>query len=257
MISKVKRKKIIVGNWKMNPVSPEEVKKIVSGIKKVAYSPRKVDVVLCPPFMFFEMVSKLLKNTKVLFGSQDISGEEKGSFTGQISASMILSLGGKYSIVGHSERRKEGEDDVLVNKKIMRAIQAGITPIVCIGELVRDDHGEYLSFLEKQIKAVFSGITKEFVSKVVIAYEPVWAIGKTEAMSPHDIYETSLYVRKVLSQMYGMETSKILSILYGGSVTSDSAVTILNEGNVDGLLIGRQSLVPEDFSKIISYANTL
>jgi len=254
-----KRKKYIVGNWKMNPQSVAEVKTLISGVKKAVFSSKKVDVIVCPPFVFLETVSRLITKVKINLGSQDISINEKGSYTSQISAGMVAGFGSKYTIIGHSERRKEGENDIVVNKKIAAALKTSLTPIVCVGEEVRDEHGEYLAFLEKQLQTVFSGISREDVSKMIIAYEPIWAIGKSEAdaMKPHDIYETSLYIRKVLGKIYGMETAAIPPILYGGSVSGGIAPAILKDGNVDGLLIGRQSLVAADFVSVIKTANEL
>lgn len=259
MKQNTKRKKFIVGNWKMNPGSAAEAKTLASAIKKTVFSSRKVAVIVCPPFPFLEIVARTLKNSLVLLGSQDVSLYEKGSYTGQVSAGMVQSFGSKYVILGHSERRKEGETDESVNQKISVAFKSGLTPIICIGELVRDDHAEYLQFIEKQIQAVFKGISRENMENSIIAYEPIWAIGKSDAdaMKPHDIYETSLYIRKVLGKIYGHESAKIPAILYGGSVSGGIAPGILKEGNVDGLLIGRQSLVASDFSAIITNANEL
>jgi triosephosphate isomerase len=173
-----------------------------------------------------------------------------GSFTGEVSFSMLYQLGVRFVIVGHSERRKMGETDELVNRKVKSVVNGGMSAIVCVGETTRDHNGDYLELIKKQIHIALTDIPKKLLSQVVIAYEPIWAIGATVAMSPRDLHEMSIYIKKILNDMFSIASDEI-RIIYGGAVDTVNTENLITEGNVSGFLIGRQSLVPKDFVEIM------
>jgi triosephosphate isomerase len=184
---------------------------------------------------------------------QDISPESQGSYTGEISPAMIKNFGVKYAIIGHSERRAMGETDSLVNKKIKTALKSGLTAIVCVGESHRDHQMKYLHFVKKQITETFKNITSKDFAKIIIAYEPIWAIGKNaeREATPEESEEMVIFIKKVLSDSFGPSSVKNLKVLYGGSVDEKNASSFLNCGGVQGLLVGRSSLSSEKFNEII------
>ncbi len=251
---KTKKRKLIMGNWKMNPTSIEEARRIFAAIKVSARKLVNTDTVICPPFIF---AGVLKAGSGVELGAQNVSFEERGSFTGEVAALMVKSVGAKYVIVGHSERRKMGETDEAVAKKAAAAIGTDLTAVVCVGENVRDTQGEYLEFLKNQIKNSLGKIQRRNLRSLVIAYEPVWAIGATEAMTPADIHEMSIFIKKILADMFGQEEAFKVPILYGGAVNFRNARDIVALGEVDGLLIGRESLNPPGFVEILKTIDTI
>ena len=190
------------------------------------------------------------------FGVQNISDKKGGAYTGEVSAEMAKDVGASYSIIGHSERRDMGETDDMISFKIKNALNVGLVPILCIGEKERDHNGQYLSFLSKSLKDSLYGVSKKDISKIIIAYEPVWAIGKNSngAMEPREIHETVLYLRKVLSDIYGKNEAMGVRFVYGGSVGGDNAGAIIKDGDVVGFLVARASLDTNQFIKIIKSA---
>jgi len=256
MLRMKKAKKIIVGNWKMNPVSPEEAKALVAGIKKEAKKALKIsEAVLCPPAVYLAETAKALSATKLLVGSQDVHFVEGvSSQTGFISAIQYKNAGAKYAIIGHSERRERGDTDEIVNKKTLAALNAGLVSITCFGEKTRQSNGEYLAVIRSQIEKALVGVSSDMLKKVLLSYEPVWAIGAKEAMTPRDLHEMSLYIRKVLIGLYGAPVAAGVRILYGGSVNPTNAEAIMKEGEVDGLLVGRDSLNAVNFVQILAIA---
>lgn len=251
------KKKMIVGNWKMNPGTLDEAKKIAKGTVKAAEMTKKVEVVVCPPFVFLSEVKKILGEKKVFLGSQDIHFEDSGSRTGYVSPVQTKNLGATHTIIGHSERRERGESDEIVNKKIAAALRGALVPIFCFGEKERNASGAYLEYIKMQISEGLRGVSKTDAEKIIFAYEPVWAIGAKEAMTPNDVYEMMLYVRKVLRELFDAEVSDTVRVLYGGSVSPQNAGEIMKGGATDGLLVGRDSLVPENFGEIIHLANEI
>ncbi len=243
-------KKLVVANWKMNPESPEEAILLCKEVVKKA--PKKVEVVICPPNIFWNEVSRIKRPKNISLGVQNIFYEEKGAFTGEISAKMAKNSGAGFSIIGHSERRAQGESDEAIAKKVLSARKAKLTPIVCVGEGERDSHGAYLDFLKQQILSATSLIGKSGTRDIVVAYEPLWAIGKEakDAMNSHDIHQTALFIRKVLIDVYG-NSARSVRVLYGGSIAPENTAEIVKNGEVDGLLVGHQSLNPENFNKIL------
>lgn len=245
---KTKKKKLIVGNWKMNPTSATEARRIFNAIKARTRTLSSIITVICPPFVFAGIIKP---SSKIEVGTQDIYFEERGSYTGEVSVPMITSLGLSYVIIGHSERRKMGETDEVVARKAKTALDGGLKTIVCVGENTRDPQGDYLEFLKNQIKNSLIKVQKKDVADLIIAYEPVWAIGATEAMTPRDIHETSIYIKKIIADMFNAEEAFKVPILYGGAVNFRNARDIITLGEVDGLLIGRESLNPPGFIEIL------
>jgi triosephosphate isomerase len=247
------RKKLVVGNWKMNIMNVADAKKLVSGVKRKTAKIRKTEVVFCPPFVYLadlkNLVGKNIKQNHKL-GVQNISQEEKGALTGEVSAAQVRQYGVTYAIVGHSERRKMGETDEMVNKKVQLALQYKMTPILCIGEALHDENGDYLQFIKNQLKLALRGITNSQISDIVIAYEPIWAIGAKDAMQSRDIHAMTLYIKKCLQDMFQSYASPV-KILYGGAVNVSNTAEIVSDGFVDGLLVGRDSLEIENFAQII------
>lgn len=254
----MKKNKIIVGNWKMNPISIARAREIFTGIEKglTKIKSKKIEVIICPSHLHIASLATKAKGN-VNVGAQNAFVEPKGAFTGEISFEMLKDAGISHIIVGHSDRRKLGETDDMINKKVLLALKTGIVPIVCIGETVRDEEGSYLGLIKEQLASALRGVTKTQLGSIVIAYEPVWAIGALEAMNAHDIHQTMLFVRKALMDQYKMKAIGATPIIYGGAVDPTNAQGILTEGQVDGMLIGRQSLDPKSFLEIIGFAENL
>jgi len=253
-------KKIIVANWKMNPFSAKEAESILNGVKKTVLKLKKTQVVICPPFLYFNNLRKIIgRSANLLLGAQNAFWEIEGAFTGEVSPEMIKNYGCSYVILGHSERRALGETDEIVSKKTLTCLKTGLKTVVCVGEKVRDEQGDYLVFLKDEIRNSLNKIQKRFLRNLIIAYEPIWAIGKkdTEAMLPADIHEMAIYIKKILSEIYGQESALAVPILYGGSVGGGNAGNIIKNGGVDGLLVGHQSLKPENFNEILKSAENL
>ena len=252
-----KMKKLVIGNWKMNPATVAHAKRIVAATKKTTRTLERTTVVVCPPFPFITYAlpkgSGATNANELRVGAQDVSFEEAGPFTGDVSAAMLADMGLLYVIVGHSERRKVGETSEIVAKKALAAANAGLTAVVCVGEEVRDQDGAYLHFIKEQIKSSLVGFSKKLVAseKLVIAYEPIWAIGAKEAMTPALIHEMGIFIQKVLSDIYGQEEATVVPILYGGSVNFRNAADIIAIGDVDGLLVGRESVNQPGFSELL------
>ncbi|MFZ2523312.1 MAG: triose-phosphate isomerase [Minisyncoccia bacterium] len=250
-----KAKKLVVGNWKMYPERLEDAKKIVADVRRVMTKVRKTNVVLCPPFVYTPIFSGIKKGNLHL-GTQDTNAKAAGSLTGEVSVSQIEQFNVDYVIVGHSERRKMGETDAVINEKVRAVIDYGMTAILCVGEQSRDHNGDYLGVIKNQISNCLNGIEKKFLGQVVVAYEPVWTIGAKEAMSSRDVHEMSIYIKKVLRDIFGDPSSMVL-VLYGGAVDKFNTESIVRDGDVSGLLIGRQSLESKDFVEIIKIVDKI
>lgn len=244
-------KNIVIGNWKMNPLTLKEAEKLFADISKQVKSFRKTDIVICPPFLYLEKLKKVSK--KISLGAQNGYPGDVGASTGEISLKMLSSLDVKYVILGHSERRMLGEVNSDINRKIKSALSFGITPVLCVGESMRDENHEYLNFIKAQIEECLQGITKISLSKVIIAYEPVWAIGKdaTRVATPAEFLEISIFIKKILTDKFGKLATQDLRIIYGGSVHPENAASFLVEGRADGFLPGRDSLNAKKFLEII------
>ncbi len=247
------KKKLVIANWKMNPVSLEEAKNIFNFTKKTAALLKNTEVLVLPPSIYLQPLSKISRPKNLFLGAQNSSAEEKGAFTGEVSVSMLKDLGLKFVLVGHSERRAMGEDNKIINKKLQASFEAGLTPILCIGENVRDKEGTHLEFLKEQIKNSITGLQKKHMVGMIIAYEPVWAIGKSykEAMNPTDIHETVLFIKKSVGEFFGKDIASSIRILYGAAVESQNAKPVIEYGNVEGFLVGHASLKKEEFPEIL------
>lgn len=249
-------KKLIIANWKMNPVKGTEARKMFQAINKIASVQKNVETVVCPPLVYLESLGTLVTTRSCVLGAQDAFWEHVGSYTGQVSPDMVFNTKARYVIVGHSERRAMGETNEQVAKKLKSILQFPLIPVVCIGELSRDDDGMYIKEIRKQFKASIDGLTKEEVLRLVVAYEPVWAIGKNaQACSPAECREVVQVLRQVLADVLGStDQVKNIPMMYGGSVDADNAASFLTDGLVSGLLVGRASLDPKAFSQIIKIA---
>jgi len=247
----------------MNPQTPVEAREIFSALKRIAKDFKKTELVICPPFIYLPILLTFnfkLSNLKI--GAQDVFWENpqanKGAFTGEISSEMLKNLGVTHIILGHSERRTMGETDEMVNKKIKASLRSKLTPILCVGEKKRDTDGRFFEFLKNQIKSAFSKIKKADLSKVIIAYEPIWAIGKSEKeyMRGEELYQMVIFIRKTLSDIYGKKEVWKPKIIYGGSVTAFNISDIVFQGQVDGILPGRASLNPKEMKEIMKILET-
>jgi len=246
-------KKIVIGNWKMYPSTLTEAKRTFTTFKKQKRTDTGVTTVICPPVLFLDALKKSYTGSKIFFGGQDVFWQDEGAYTGDISTSMLQSVGARFVLVGHSERRARGDSDEIVTQKAKAALTAGMHTVLCIGETTRDSQGHYLRALKDQISNSLRSITKPMLKKLLIAYEPVWAIGEGHAaMTTHDLHQTLLFIKKQLIEMYGRTPAESIAILYGGSVDETNAHDIVYESGVDGLLVGRKSLNPYAFSTIIS-----
>lgn len=251
-------KKLIIGNWKMYPASIKDAKAKFVGIRKVASNLRNVQTVICPPFVYGSELKKLVTGHRCTIGAQNAWTENEGAFTGEVSPAMIASLGLNYVILGHSERRAGGETDELINKKVLAAIKVKLTVVLCVGEQERDPDGEYLKLIAAQLRADLKGVQKKDLAQLVIAYEPIWAIGKNalRAATAEDALEVAISIKKSLADLYGGEAGKV-EILYGGSVDAKNAGEFLLKSNVSGLLVGRASLDVNIFTKILESADKI
>ena len=249
-------KKLIIGNWKMNPQSAAEAKKIFTTIAAKAEQFKKVSVVIAPPALY---IGTLAKAQGMALAAQNLFWEESGAYTGELSGAMLAKSGAKYVIIGHSERRAMGETSEMANAKVKAALKAGLKPILCIGESSRDEKGEYHNLIKSELTASLAGLKKANLKQVIIAYEPIWAIGKraSREATPAESLEMSIFIKKVLSDMFGADAAKTVSLLYGGSVNTKNAESFLADGGVEGVLVGRESLNPLKFIQIIYSAEHL
>ena len=251
------RKPFIAGNWKMNTDSHSSVKLaegVVSGCEDIAGS--KVDVAVCPPFVYLQQVGKALHSSQIALGAQDVYFEQKGAFTGEISAAMLKDTGCAYALCGHSERRHViGETDELINKKVHASILGGLLPILCVGELIGERKANKTAeVVTRQMKKGLAGLTAEKMKAVTIAYEPVWAIGTGLTATPEQAQEVHALIRKLLAEMFDRTLANEIRIQYGGSVKPDNAGELMGKEDVDGLLVGGASLKADDFVAIVKSA---
>ena len=254
-MKKVVRRAVIAGNWKMNKTRPE-AKALIEAIKPLAEN-AGCEVVVCVPFTNLETAVEATKGTNIHVGAQNVHFEKSGAFTGEISADMLTELGVEYVIIGHSERRQYfGETDETVNKRTKAALAAGLIPIVCVGELLWErECGITEEVLGKQCKLDFYGLTADEMKKIVIAYEPVWAIGTGKTATADQAEEACKYIRDVIASIFGADTAEAVTVQYGGSMNAGNAAELLSKVDVDGGLIGGASLKAPDFGEIIKAAS--
>ena len=246
------RKPFIAGNWKMN-TNHQTAKSLASGLVDQIGNVTTVDIAVCPPFVYLQLVAKALASSNIAFGAQNVYFERNGAFTGEISAEMLKDICCTYVIIGHSERRHVlGETDELINKKLSAAISGGLLPILCVGELLEErEAGKTDEIVINQLKKGLAGICKERVQAVTIAYEPVWAIGTGKTATSGQAQEVHAMIRKLLAEMYDESIAQELRIQYGGSAKPSNTAELMACPDVDGLLVGGASLKVEDFSAMI------
>lgn len=245
---------IIAGNWKMHGTLRESVD-LAAGVQRQLEGLEGAEIVVCPPFPFLYAVRDALEGSKIVLGAQDCHWEAKGAFTGEVSPVMIKEAGCKYVVLGHSERRHIiGETNDQINRKVRAALAHGLTPILCVGELLEERNmGVTHEVIERHVTKGMAGLAAADASEVVVAYEPVWAIGTGKTATPRQASEVHHYVRKLVSKMFGDATAQNVRILYGGSVKPENIRELMSQEDVDGALVGGASLEVHSFVKIVRY----
>ena len=248
---------MVIGNWKMNPETLKEALVITEGIKRKIASVKRTIAVICPPTIFFVATKGKTSSRKLLYGLQDISQEEGGAHTGETSVLMAKSVGATFAIVGHSECRARGETDGDVCRKIELLLKHKIRPVLCVGEPRVDEHAGHLSFVKEQLVKGLGGVSASNITQVIIAYEPLSAIGAKHPVTSHEIHQRNIFIKKVLADLYGKSKAFEVTILYGGAANAENARELVEGGEVDGLLIGRDSLKPDNFIKTLKAMDSL
>jgi len=250
------RKTIIAGNWKMYKTI-KDGQELAIALKRDLYKIENTDIVICPAYTLLAYLADDLEDSNIAIGAQDIYWQEEGAFTGEVSAAMLKDAGCQYVIVGHSERRQFfGDTNETVNKKIRACLKHELTPIVCVGENLKErETGDTFKVIETQIRGSLAEIIAEDIVKTVIAYEPVWAIGTGKTASSDQAQEVHKYIRGLLTEIYGQETAEEIRIQYGGSVKPENITELLGKPDVDGALVGGASLKADSFSSIVIKAS--
>jgi triosephosphate isomerase (TIM) len=248
------RKKVIAANWKMYK-TPAETRDFFTAFLPLVKNHTRDEIVVCPPFIDIPAAIESAKGSHVTIGAQNFFWEKEGAYTGEISAGMIVGAGCSHVIIGHSERRQYfGETDDTVNKRLKVALEAGLSPIVCVGEVLEErEAGITDDVLRRQCSVAFRGMSAHKAAKLVIAYEPVWAIGTGKTATPQIASEAHLTIRSEVAQSFGKEFADKVCILYGGSVKPDNAKALMSEEEIDGALVGGASLNPQHFASIVQY----
>lgn len=250
-------KRLVIGNWKMNPATATLAQKLVKGITEALKKDSRLSAIIAPPFPFLSVVGKL--HPRLSLAAQSLSHKKEGPYTGEVSATMLRSLGVSCVIVGHSERRALGETDEMINLKVLLALKEKISPIICVGEKERDTHGKYFSIVEEQLTRALLGVSKVQLAHVVIAYEPVWAIskgdGKGETATPEHAHEMKLFIQKVLVSLYGRQVAMKVPVIYGGSVNPQNVEELAEKSEADGFLVGGASVNVDSFITILKAAH--
>jgi len=249
-----KRRPILAGNWKMN-MTATQARELASKLIPLVSAVKDRDIVLGPPFTALSAVAETIKGTNIGLAAQNLNWEDKGAFTGEISADMLLDSGCKYVIIGHSERRQYfGETDDTVNKKIKQALKKGLLPILCVGEtLAEREAGKLSEIINRQVTGGLKDISAGDMIKIVIAYEPVWAIGTGKTATPEQANEVHALIRQKVKALYNADIAEGLRIQYGGSVTPENVSTLMAMPDIDGALVGGASLKPESFAALVNF----
>jgi triosephosphate isomerase len=248
------RKPLIAGNWKMNKTIPEGLE-LVNDLKKAVAGITDREILICPTFTALYPIAQSLKGSNIKIGAQNVYWETKGAFTGEISPIMLKDTGCSHVIIGHSERRQYfGETDETVNKRIKAAFAADIVPIACVGEtLAERESNKTFKVIEEQVRKGIAGLTPVQAKTLVIAYEPVWAIGTGKTATPLQAQEVHAFIRKLYMELYGKEAADAVRILYGGSVKPDNVSELMKQADIDGGLVGGASLEADSFVKLVKY----
>ena len=248
------RKPIIAGNWKMNKTAGE-TRTLIEELKPLVSDVTSVDIVVCPPFVNLETAAAALKGSNIKLGAQNMHFEESGAYTGEIAPSMLKEIGVEYVILGHSERRQYfAETDEGVNKKVKTALKNGLKPIVCVGETLQErEAGITNEVVCKQTKLALLGLSEDEAASVVLAYEPIWAIGTGKTATAEDANETIAAIRASVKEAFSTDTAQKVRIQYGGSMKPANATELMAKPDIDGGLIGGAALKAEDFSKVVKY----
>ncbi|MFX1364333.1 MAG: triose-phosphate isomerase [Promethearchaeota archaeon] len=251
------RKLVIGGNWKMNRGTPNETIEMLENLIPQVEGIDNVDIIIAPPYTVLTSAYEILKNTNIKLGAQNMHFEDKGAYTGEISPKFLKEIGVEYVILGHSERRDIfKESDSLINKKIKKALSINLKPIVCIGEHLEErETGRTKEIIEYQINETFRDLSKEEMKKIIIAYEPIWAIGTGKTATPEQAEEIHIFIRELLTKKYDKEISDIVRIQYGGSIKPINAEDLFNKKNIDGGLVGGASLDSNSLFQIIKAAD--
>jgi len=246
------RKKFVAGNWKMYTTAAA-ARQLAAAVVQGVGKDDKVHVAVCPPFPYLATVAETIKGSAVALGAQNLYPEKEGAFTGEVSPAMLLDVGCRYVILGHSERRHViGETDAFINRKVHAALAAGLQVILCVGEKLEERDGNRTeAVLETQLKGGLHGLKAEQMGRLVIAYEPVWAIGTGRNATPEQAQQAHVFIRGQVKQMYGDAVAQALIIQYGGSVKPDNAASLLGQPDVDGALVGGASLKADQFLAIV------
>ncbi len=249
------RKKVIAGNWKMNN-DLSQSQNLVSNVLNGLQSKPNCDVIICPSFTSLSEISNLVKNTSIKLGAQNMHFENSGAFTGEVSASMLKSVGCEYVILGHSERRNIfGESDEMINKKILKALEAGLKPIFCVGELLEQrEAGTTKDVVKKQIESGLKDVHPSKINDIIIAYEPVWAIGTGKTATSAQAQEVHEFIRSLVEKLFSSEAAGKIIIQYGGSVKPENSGELLSQKDIDGALVGGACLKADSFLSIIASA---
>ncbi|HAJ56662.1 MAG TPA: triose-phosphate isomerase [Candidatus Omnitrophica bacterium] len=250
------RRKLIAGNWKMNKITTEAIE-LANGLKRELYKIDDVDIVVCPPFTSLEEVSEIIYESNIKLGAQNMHWEDNGAFTGEIAPAMLKDLGCKFVILGHSERRQYfHETNEIVNKKTKAALKHNLTPIVCVGETLQErEAGKAFDVIQDHVYNSLEGLTSEETDEVIIAYEPVWAIGTGKTATPEQAQEVHHFIRGLLKKKYSEELAEAIIILYGGSVKPANTKELVGQKDIDGALVGGASLEIKSFSEIVKNAS--
>jgi triosephosphate isomerase len=243
---------LIVGNWKLNPVAQSDAVDLATGVVKKVKKIDSAYFAIAPSYPHLAPVQQKIKKSEISLAAQDVSTASVGAFTGEVSILQLKDMGVEFVILGHSERRAMGEKDQSINQKTHLVLKHRMTPIVCVGEKKRDKKGDYLAFIETQITQLATELTAAQIKKVVIAYEPIWAIGTGETATVEDVKETQIFIESVLTKLYDRKTAKAVRLLYGGSVKPHNAAELQAGGGMNGFLVGGASLKAADFADIIT-----
>ncbi len=247
---------VVAGNWKLNPATLPAAKQLFSAIKAgVAHHHLRPNIIVAPPMLFITELAKANNSKKLKLAAQTVFFTDSGAHTGEVSMPMLKSVGVNTAIIGHSERRARGESDEDINYAVLATLKADGTAIVCVGEKKRDRDGNYLTLIENQLRVALINVTAAKLKQVIIAYEPIWAIGTGDTATPKDAYEMKIFIKKILSDLYKRNVAAGVRVLYGGSVKADNASELLSLGQVDGFLIGGASLKAKEFLSIINTAH--